>query len=301
MRFGFTLPNNWGVEDTAGMIDLARRAEHAGYDSVWVNHHLLNVGYVGDRLGAKPYHDALTTLTWAGAVTSRVRLGTSVLVIPYLSPFVLAKAMATLDQLSGGRVLCGVGVGSLPEEHQVVSTVPFDARGRYADEFLQVMVELWTSASPSFSGEFFSFEGAMASPAPLQRPHCPLLIGGNRPAALRRTARFGQGWHALGTSPEGLRQRLERLDHELEAVGRSRAEVTISVRADLDVLADGVSAEGRPHPFRGTAGELAQRVEQYAEVGVDEVVVSVASGDLDRQQQQLGAFADGVLSKLAGG
>lgn len=281
------------------MVQLARLAEDAGFDSVWVNHHLLNVGYVGERLGDRPYHDALTTLTWAAAITSRVRLGTSVLVVPYLSPFVVAKAMATLDQLSGGRVVCGVGVGSLPEEHQAVSAVPFAARGRYADEFLQVMLELWTADRPTFHGEFFAFEGAVASPRPTQRPHAPVVIGGNRPAALRRTARFGQGWHALGTSPEGLRSRLSRLDQELDAVGRKRSDVTISVRADLHLLAEPAAGDARPQPFRGTAEELLERLSEYAEVGVDEVVVSVPSGDLGRQRQQLEAFGERVVARFS--
>src|SRR5262245_5166881 len=130
MQFGFVLPNNWGIDDAGAVVDLAQRAEAAGFDSVWVNHHLLNVGYVGDRLGDRPYHDALTVLTWAAATTSRVELGTSVLVIAYLNPFVLAKALATLDQLSGGRVRCGVGVGSLPEENDVIGVVAYDDRGR---------------------------------------------------------------------------------------------------------------------------------------------------------------------------
>jgi alkanesulfonate monooxygenase SsuD/methylene tetrahydromethanopterin reductase-like flavin-dependent oxidoreductase (luciferase family) len=204
--------------------------------------------------------------------------------------------MATLDQLSEGRVVCGVGVGSLQQEHEAVSAVPFAARGRYADEFLQVMVELWTSESPAFHGEFFAFDGAVASPRPVQRPHLPLVIGGNRPAALRRTAGFGQGWHALGTSPDGLSRRLSQLDQELEAVGRSRSELSISVRADLHLLGEPATGDVHPQPFRGTASELLERVAEYAEVGVDEMVVSVPSSDLVRQRQQLEGFAELVMA-----
>ena len=104
------------------------QAEQAGFDSVWVNHHVINVGYIADRLGDKPYYDALTVLGWVGAKTERVRLGTSVLVLPYLHPMVLAKALATLDQLSGGRVIAGLGVGSLPEENSILG-VEYEDRG----------------------------------------------------------------------------------------------------------------------------------------------------------------------------
>lgn len=118
MKFGFVLPNNWGSDDVGGVIDLAVEAEQLGLDSVWVNHHVLNAGYIHERLGERPYYDALTILSWVGARTERVKLGTSVLVMPYLHPMGVAKALATLDQLSNGRVIAGLGVGSLPDENE---------------------------------------------------------------------------------------------------------------------------------------------------------------------------------------
>jgi probable F420-dependent oxidoreductase len=298
MRFGFTLPNNWGIDDVGGVVDLAVRAEDAGFASVWVNHHLLNVGYVADRLDQRPYYDALTVLTWVAARTSRVRLGTSVLVIAYLNPFVLAKALATLDHLSGGRVQCGVGVGSLPEENAAVGVVDYRTRGAYADEFLEVMRRLWTDPEPSFEGRFFDFPPVKASPKPRQHPHVPIVVGGNSPPALRRAARCGAGWHAMGLWPDGFAKRLAVLDGHLAAAERSRDEVTVSLRADLD-LRDGPPPEGgRPLPLTGTADQLVERLEAYREAGVAEVVVSVASGDLDRQQRQLDAFARQVLPRF---
>ena len=111
MRFGFTLPNNFGVTDPHDVVQLGVEAEELGYDSLWVNHHVVNVGYVHDRLGQAPYHDALVILTWLAANTTDVTLGTSVLVMPYLHPMILAKEIATLDHLSGGRITLGLGVG----------------------------------------------------------------------------------------------------------------------------------------------------------------------------------------------
>ena len=132
-----------------------------GFDSVWVNHHVLNVGYVRDRLGERPYHDALVILTWLAAQTSRVNLGTSVLVMPYLHPMVLAKELATLDHLSGGRLVVGVGVGSLPEENAALG-VPFDSRGAYCDEFLQVLRKLWTEERPASQASFLRLTISLA-------------------------------------------------------------------------------------------------------------------------------------------
>ncbi|MEZ5262605.1 MAG: LLM class flavin-dependent oxidoreductase [Acidimicrobiales bacterium] len=126
MRFGVTLTNNWGVEDVAGLA-LGPFLESLGYHSVWVNHHVLNIGYVHDRLGGKPYHDALTVLTWVAAQTERVRLAPACWCCPTL-PMTLGKQLATLDQSSGGRVVAGVGVGSLQAEHDLLDVVPFEER-----------------------------------------------------------------------------------------------------------------------------------------------------------------------------
>jgi probable F420-dependent oxidoreductase len=284
MRFGFVLPNNWGIDDVGAVVDLARRAENAGFDSVWVNHHLLNVGYVGDRLGERPYHDALTVLTWAAASTSRVELGTSVLVIPYLNPFVLAKAVATLDQLSSGRVRCGVGVGSLPEENEAVGVVAYADRGAYADEFIGVMRTLWEDAEPAYDGRFFSFGPVKAAPKPWHGRRLPLAVGGNRPAALRRVARFGDCWHALGVSVDGMRKRLVRLDELLEESGRSRRDVLISLRFDV--------------PSGSTSSSLVDACTGYRDAGVAEMVISLGSPDIEAQRRLLDTVAAEVIPVL---
>ena len=150
-----------------------------------------------------------------------------------------------------------------------------------------------------FAGEFFRFEGAPASPRPRQQPHPPLVVGGNKPAALRRTARFGQGWHALAPSPEGMAQRLEALDEALAAVGRSRADLVISLRADLHLLDSPADEDGRGAGLRGDAAQLAERVERYGQLGVEELVLSVPSGDLDHQRRQLETFAERVIPRLS--
>jgi probable F420-dependent oxidoreductase len=276
VRFGFTLPNNFGVDDAHAVVAVAERAEAAGFDSVWVNHHVLNVGYVGERLGDRPYHDALTILTWAATRTERVRLGTSVLVLPYLHPMVLAKQLATLDQLCGGRLVVGVGVGSLQEENTAMGVV-WDDRGAYSDESLEVMKALWTGRPVTYAGAHFSLDGIVASPRPAQTPNPPLLIGGSRPRALRRVARHGDGWHPLGLPPESYARRLDELDGFLAAQGRERADLDLSLRLDAERV--------------DTAA-----VDAYAGVGVQEIVVSVQSGELAVIEAQLDRIAAEVMS-----
>ena len=139
MKFGFTLPNNFGVTNPKDVVELGVQAEELGFDSLWVNHHVINVGYVHDRLGQAPYHDALITLTWLAAHTKTATLGTSVLVMPYLHPMVLAKEIATLDHLCDGRITLGLGVGSLPEENEILGA-EYDNRGNTVMNLLRFFV-----------------------------------------------------------------------------------------------------------------------------------------------------------------
>ncbi len=276
MRFGFALPNHWGVEDPEDLLDLAERAEAAGFASVWVAHHILNAGYVGKRLGLKPYWDALTVLGWVATRTEHVRLGTSVLVLPYLHPMPLAKQLATIDVLSGGRLDLGVGVGAMPEENEALGS-DYHTRGAVADECIDVLKALWADGSASYAGAHYAFEDAVSSPKPLQRPHPPLLIGGNGGPALRRVARSGDGWHPYLLSAEQLEQRLPRLDEELAKAGRSREEISVSLRVELDTV-----------PTREAA-------EVFAALGIDELVVALNSGDADEQRRRLDQAAAALL------
>ena len=276
MRFGFALPNHWGVEDPEDLLDLAERAEAAGFASVWVAHHILNAGYVGKRLGLKPYWDALTVLSFVATRTERVRLGTSVLVLPYLHPMPVAKQLATIDVMSGGRLDLGVGVGAMPEENEALG-IDYHTRGAVADECIDVLKALWADGSASYEGAHYAFQDAVSSPKPLQRPHPPLLIGGNGIPALRRVARCGDGWHPYLLGPEQMEERLPRLDEELAKVGRSRDEITVSLRVDIDAV-----------PTREAA-------EVYAALGIDELVISFNSGDAEAQRRRLEASAEALL------
>ena len=271
MRYGFVVPNNFGVADPLEVVRLGVRAEALGFDSVWVNHHVLNVGYVRDRLGERPYHDALAILTWLATQTSRVTLGTSVLVMPYLHPMVLAKELATLDCLSGGRLVIGVGVGSLPEENAALG-VPFDSRGAYCNEFLEVLRLLWTEERASFAGEFFAFDDLISSPKPLQKPHPPIVVGGNRPPALRRAARLGDGWHPMNVSPDGVRRRLDTIRSVVTDARRDHVLRMVQVRLDMKRV-------------------TAESVADYTDAGVSELVMSLNTADVGEIDKTLETFA----------
>ena len=298
MKFGYVTPQNWGVENPQDVVDLAVRAEELGYDSVWVNHHILNVGYIRDRLEDRPYYDALTFLTWVAALTERVHLGTTVLVLPYLNPLVLAKSVATLDVLSGGRVTLGVGVGMLREENEALGS-DFTTRGAYADESIEIMRELWTSEDPQYSGRFFEFGGDFKfSPKPTQRPGPPILIGGMSRAAMRRSAKLGDGWHPNSGSIEDMAARTESLREMWRTEGRDPNEMQLVVRYELDVLD---SASDNPDtPMVGTPDQLAQSISGYESLGVSEIVLGISTNDVDRIRRIQESFAEKVMPLVSG-
>ena len=259
MKFGFILPNNWGIADPVAVANLGVEAEERGLNSVWVNHHIVNAGYIADRLGNTPYHDALTVLTWVASQTSTIKLGTSVLVMSYLHPMVTAKALATLDLMSGGRVIPGLGVGSLPEENEILDVI-YDGRGAFGDEFIEVMQALWTQDEASYQGDHFQFADVVASPKPAQAT-MPIWVGGSGAPARRRAAAYGTGWHPM-CSVDGLARRMPAMTEALQSQDRELASLTVAPRVDVTDLPD-VGA-----------------VDAWRQAGADELVVGVSSPDL---------------------
>ena len=292
MKFGYVTPQNWGIPDPQDVIALALDAERLGYDSVWVNHHVLNVGYIYDRLEGRPYYDALTTLTWIGALTERVRLGTTVLVLPYLNPLTLAKSAATLDAMSGGRVTLGVGVGALREENEALGS-DFSTRGAYSNESIRIMRELWSAEDASFSGRFFDFGPVKFSPKPVQPGGVPILIGGMSRAAMRRCARLGDGWHPNGGTIESVGAAFASIRQDAERRGRDPDAISLVVRCELDVL--DAPADDPTAPMVGTPDELARSVERFRSVGASEIVLGISDSDIDRARRIQDAFAARVM------
>jgi probable F420-dependent oxidoreductase len=271
MRIGISLFNNQGIEDVQALVGLAEQAEALGFDSVWVHDHVFNVGHVYQRIGDKPYYEPLTLLSYVAARTTRVKLGTSVLVLPYHHPIRLAKVAATLDVLSGGRLILGVGVGAIEHEMEAMGT-PFKQRGAFTDEAIAVMRTLWTEETPRFDGKFSHFAGMKFSPKPLQKP-IPVTIGGVSPAAIRRAARLGDGWQPLGFSPDALRQGIATLREEARACGRDVAKIPVAISSTLGSPTRGRFALGsRP-------AEIVEHARAFAAAGADALLISAVTSD----------------------
>ena len=303
MKLGVALPNNWGVEDVQSIIGLAKRADDLGFSHVTVADHLFNVSYVMERIGNRPYYDPMTTLTYIAAVTSRVALLTSVLVLPYHNPIRLAKVAATLDVMSGGRLRLGVGVGVIEQELDVMGCSMAE-RGAMSDEAIAVMKALWTQEEPNFEGKYYRFSGMKFSPKPVQKPHIPIWIGGNSRAAIRRAARIGNAWHPTSRTADTLAGEMSYLRAQAEAGGRDPAEIPVSIRASVGDPRDPRYTSGRvaavgDYSLGYQAGEILQNILPFQNLGVDEITLSSNTPDPGQIMDMMEMVAKDVMPAVS--
>jgi probable F420-dependent oxidoreductase len=283
MKFGVTIPNNWGIDDPQQVLALGPLAEELGYDSIWVMDHLFNNGYIRERLDDKPYYHPLATLSYLSATTRRVVLGTSVLVLPYHNPVELAKYTATLDHMSGGRVTLGIGAGAMTEEFEALG-VPFRQRGALTNECMAIMKELWTNPDPSYHSRRWSFSDLKFSPKPLQMPHIPLWVGGSSPGAMHRAATMGDGWHPSGMSPEEFGAGREEVRKLASAAGRDPGALTMSVRVEVEAHGGPSSqrAQSRTRLPGDNVDQMIAGIHAYQRAGVEHIVLALNTGDISR-------------------
>jgi probable F420-dependent oxidoreductase len=322
MRYGFTLPGRGPLATPDNLAAIARRGEELGYQFVLFGDHI-----VVPRQIASPYPytesgefpgsasgiamEQLTVLAFLAGQTQSIRLVTSVIIVPHRNPLVAAKALATLDVLSKGRLVVGVGVGWMREEFEALGLPPFDERGAVTDEYIRAFKELWTSDNPSFEGKYCRFSNMSFLPKPVQKPHPPIWVGGESRRALRRTAELGNGWYPISVNPqfplgepEQLAARLQRLAAFAKEVGRDPAEIDVIYRTpDYQLTKDGmgaVSSAGGRRPFVGTADEVAADIRRFEAMRVGSLVLDLArlSRNLDDMLQHMEALATQVWPQV---
>ena len=295
MKIAYSLSNNQGMEDAHGVVDLAVRAEELGYESVWASEHVFNVSYVYDRIGNRPYYEPLTMLTYVAANTTSIGLGTSVLVLPYHNPIRLAKVAATLDVLSKGRLMLGVGVGVIEEELEAMGS-SFEDRGAISDEAIAVMKELWTKEDPSFQGKYHRFSGMKLTPKPVQKPHIPIVIGGTSRAAIRRAARSGTTWHPTALAPEALAEGMDYLKEQAVKAGRDPSEISVSVSAAI-----GSTHNHNRYSLGEEPEEILERSQKYQEMGLERLLVSPNTRDQSQLRPIMEMLAEVVIPVVQNG
>ena len=300
MQYGVILPNVGPLAHIDSLAMIARRAEELDYDGVFLSDHIV----VPDGLrSAYPYRsdgrfplaaadrilEPIVTLSYLAAATQTIRLGFSVLVLPYRHPVLNAKMLGTLDVVSGGRLIAGVGVGWMAEEFAALDA-DFPDRGAVTDEHIAILRAFWTGATAELRDTRHSAAGLRMEPAPIQQPHPPIWTGGTSPPALRRAARLADGWHGVRQSPDDITRVVARIAELRSVAGNFRDGFTISLRAGLDVTDQPFPGEGRT-PLRGSPEQVSDDLDPYARAGLDYLVVEPRAATPEQLVAQLERFA----------
>jgi probable F420-dependent oxidoreductase len=311
MRYGFYLPTRGRTATPEDLETLVRRGEALGFASVMIADHIVFPSVVTSKYpytvngvfpGQGDALEQLALMAFIAGKTERLRLVTSVMILPYRNPVATAKTLATIDVLSRGRVTVGVGVGWLREEFEALGAADFDRRGAVSDEYLRIFKALWTESPVSFAGEFYRFEDVRCLPEPVQKPHPPIWIGGHSKAALRRVARLGDGWHPVGANPAvpltpaDLRRDLDELYRLTEAEGRDPSALTISYKAPLYDVSRPVAAGADRRPFSGSPDQIAEDIATYERLGVSELIFDFRSETLAESLGRMERFAPVIRS-----
>jgi probable F420-dependent oxidoreductase len=241
-----------------------------------------------------PFLEPLTTLALVAGVTERVLLGTSILVLPHRNPVLAAKMAATLDHLSSGRVVLGVGVGWMREEIELLGG-NYDRRGAWSDEAIAVMRACWRDTRTAHRGEFFSFDDIGVFPKPT-RGDIPILIGGHTPRALRRVVQLGDGWHAAFISPSALKADIARLREECARQKRPFDQLRISVRAGLSLRSAPLGEDRKP--LQGSLDQVVEDLAAYRDLGVDSMLLEARYRDLPDMLSIYETFAREIRPRI---
>ncbi len=315
MQFGLSIPHRGPLANPKAIRAIAESAEALGFDVLTISDHIVvprkiessypyspDGGWSGGVDGA--CFEQISLLNYVAGITRKARLLTSIMVIPHREPIFTAKALATADQLSGGRVELGVGTGWMREEFELLKTPPFMERGAVTDEYIRAFKVLWTEENPSFDGKYVQFKDIFFHPKPIQPGGPKVWVGGESGRALRRLATLGDVWYPIaGGNPKapldtlgGYDAALAKLREAAEQVGRDPASIMLAYSAMAHSTQERASASGERMLMTGSAEARRADAAALAERGVSTLVVNVAAGTLEGALAKQQAFASDVMS-----
>lgn len=278
MKVGLFLPQLGEQATKENVVKLAVGAEKEGFDSLWVLERLLwpidpQVPYPVTPDGSLPVQyknvlDNINLLTFVAAKTEKILLGTSVVDMLFHTPVILAKRFATLDVLSEGRVICGLGIGWSKDEYET-SNIPFERKGDRADEFLEALKRVWTNDIVEFNGEFYTIPKSIIGPKPLQKPYPPLYLGGFTQKTFQRIAKYANGWIGVVAGPlEYLEGAVNMLKEEVKKAGKNPSQFKVLALTSPSIT----EKSEKRFPLTGTAEEIGQDFQRMKQIGVEHII-----------------------------
>jgi probable F420-dependent oxidoreductase len=317
MQIGFNLPISGPLSSPDVVIRIAREGEALGYDYLTLTDHIVLPNL---RVPGYPYsesgeffsegpeirHELLTTTAFVAAQTSRIRLVLAIMVVPHRPAVLPAKMLATLDVLSGGRIVVGIGSGWLQAEFDAVVQTPFAERGTVTDEYLQAFRILWAEERPRFAGRWVEFDAIEFTPKPLQKPHPPIWVGGESGPSLRRAARFGDAWYPIGSNNRHLldtlpryRKGIDRLRRFAVEMGRDPASVALTYRVKrYGAAMPERASDGARRLFSGTDEDIIADLRALRDLGVAAIDIDFECPEAKASIAEMRRFKDKVLSRV---
>ena len=278
MKFGIMLPHYRTVASTEAINKMAKRTEELGYDSIWVTD-LIMVPHVALALFGPSFYEATAVLSYVAGITSKIRIGASVIALPFRNPIHMAKVASTIDALSNGRLILGVGLGGPASESLQMGKIGENmgaTRGVRSDEAIRIFKEMWTSDNPTVDTENYRITDIYVEPRPVQKPHMPIWVGGNTQRALRRTVEFGEVWHPARAPLEFVADMASRLRRIAERPGRDPAEIGVAPRQPMKIGSD-PALRNHDTPLLGTAQEVIDAVGRFRDIGAEYLVLDTFS------------------------
>jgi len=303
LRFGVCLPHRWNYASKNNISRIAIRAEELGYESIWVTDHIIVPETHVER--GTTFYEALTTLSYVAGLTENILLGTAVLGVAPREPILLAKQVATIDALSEGRFILGVGTGWIEEELQNLNQ-SWAERGAILDESLDVVKKLWRTEGPvSFSGKFTEFSNMHFNPKPHNSMGPPIWIGGMKTPSLKRAAKVGDGWFPWAVSPDEIRQGVKKIDKYRREFGRS-SPFSISCFMPANLESSGVKGysgffEERHYVLSGSVREVQTMLDDFSDAGLQHLALSFKDVRLFKEatiqeiEAQMEEFAKSIM------
>ena len=316
MQIGFNLPVSGPMASPEIIANIAQLGESLGFHYLTLTDHIAlpdtsTPGYpystTGEFYTPDPGHrvEQLTTAAWVAAKTTRIRIVLAVMVVPHRPAVVTSKMLATIDVLSGGRLVVGIGAGWLKVELDAVSTTPFAERGAVTDEYIDAMRTIWTQDKPVFQGKYVKIDGLLTDPKPVQKPYPPIWVGGESGPSMRRAARVGDAWYPIGSNNAHLLDTLPRLTAGIARIremtktaGRDPAAMGVAYRVKRHGQPAPAATDGGRKLFTGTVGNTIEDIAAVREIGVTALDFDFEGRDADKSAADMKKFHDEVLSRI---
>lgn len=308
MELGIHMPTSGPLATPDNLVALAQRAERLGFSIITAGDHIVVPRRIESPYPYSRIHrprtehrwlDQMTALAFLAAHTTKVRLLTSVMVVPYRHPLMAAKALATIDVLSGGRLIVGCGIGWMEEEFQLLGLPPFRHRGTVSNDYIRAIKELWTSDNPTFEGSYVRFSDVWFDPRPVQKPHPPIWIAGESPAALKRAGRLGDGWEPVVNhpefpldTPEQVARSLAEVQRYAREAGRDPSRIEVAYEAEWNSKQARILPDGNRRAFTGNREQIRSDVVAFDQIGVRYAIFTLPHTSPETCVERMEAIAE---------